>query len=85
LSKGCQFRPSIHPGIDYTPERYQRGLDKICRHVQEGRPIKKERSNLFAISLKKLKIEIKILEATYSLQKLSEFHFLTRLYQFIQL
>jgi hypothetical protein len=34
--------------------------------LQEGCPINKERGNLFAIPLKKLKVKIKIKEATDS-------------------
>jgi hypothetical protein len=43
-------------------------MDNLSRHLQEGCPIIKERGNLFAILLKKLKIKIKIQEATDSLK-----------------
>jgi hypothetical protein len=39
-------------------------LDNLCGHFQEGCPFNKERGNLFAIPLKKLKVKIKIQEAT---------------------
>jgi hypothetical protein len=37
----------------------QRVLDYLYRYLQEGVPINKERGNLFAITLKKLKAKIK--------------------------
>jgi hypothetical protein len=41
-------------------------LDNLYGHFQEGCPINKERGNLFAIPLKKLKVKIKEQEATDS-------------------
>ncbi len=41
-------------------------LDNLYRHLQEGYPANKERGNLFAIPLKKLKVKINIQEATDS-------------------
>jgi hypothetical protein len=41
-------------GIDYLPEQLSEGT-----HLQEGFPNNKERGNLFAIPLKKLKVKIK--------------------------
>jgi hypothetical protein len=49
---------------------FQRVLDNFYRHLQEGCPVNKERDNLFAIPLKKLKVKIKIQEVTDSLKKL---------------
>jgi hypothetical protein len=40
-------------GIDYPPEQLSEG-----RHLQEGFPNNKERGNLFAIPLKKLKVKV---------------------------
>jgi hypothetical protein len=37
----------------------KRVLDNLCRHLQEGCAINKERGNLFATPLKKLKVKIK--------------------------
>jgi hypothetical protein len=44
-------------------------------HLQEGCPINKERSNLFAIPLKKLKVKIKMKEATDSFKNCKRFIF----------
>jgi hypothetical protein len=44
----------------------QRVLDNLYGRFQEGCPINKERGNLFAIPQKKLKVKIKIQEATDS-------------------
>jgi hypothetical protein len=44
----------------------QRVLDNLYRHLQEDCLINKERGNLFAIPLKKLKVKINIKEATDS-------------------
>jgi hypothetical protein len=41
-------------------------LDNLNGHFQEGSPINKERGNLLAIPLKKMKVKIKIQEATNS-------------------
>ncbi len=41
-------------------------MDNLYGHFQEGCPVNKERGNFFAIPLKKLKVKIKIQEATDS-------------------
>jgi hypothetical protein len=51
----------------------QRVLDNLYRHFQEGCPINKERGNLFAIPLKKLKVKISIQEATDSFKNCKRF------------
>jgi hypothetical protein len=51
----------------------QRVLDNLYGHFQEGCPINKERGNLFAIPLKKLKVKIKIQEATDSFKNYKSF------------
>jgi hypothetical protein len=48
-------------------------LDNIYGHIQEGCPVNKERGNLFAIPLKKLKVKIKIQEATDSFKNYKRF------------
>jgi hypothetical protein len=53
----------------------QRVLDNLYRHLQEGCPINKERGNLFAIPWKKLKVKIKIQEATDSFKNYKRFIF----------
>jgi hypothetical protein len=53
----------------------QRVLDNLYRHLQEGFPINKERGNLFAIPLKKLKVKINIQEATGSFKNCKRFIF----------
>jgi hypothetical protein len=50
-------------------------MDNLYRHLQEGCPISKERGNLFAIPLKKLKEKIKIQEATDSFKNYKRFIF----------
>jgi hypothetical protein len=52
-----------------------RVLYNLYRHLQEGCPINKERGNLFAIPLKKIKVKIKIQEATDSLKNYKRFIF----------
>jgi hypothetical protein len=59
--------------IDYPPEQLSEGLDNLYEHFQEGCPINKERGNLFAIPLKKLKVKIKIQEATDSFENYKRF------------
>jgi hypothetical protein len=53
----------------------QRVLDNLYGHFQEGchMTINKERGNLFAIPLKKLKVKIKIQEATDSFKNYKRF------------
>jgi hypothetical protein len=51
----------------------QRVLDNPNGHFQEGCPINKERGNLFAIPLKKLKVTMKIQEATDSFKNYKRF------------
>jgi hypothetical protein len=51
----------------------QRAMDNLYGHFQEGFPINKERDNLFAIPLKKLKVKIKIQEATDSFKNYKRF------------
>jgi hypothetical protein len=51
----------------------KRVLDNFYGHFQEGCPINKERGNLFAIPLKKLKVKIKIQEATDSFKNYKRF------------
>jgi hypothetical protein len=51
----------------------QRVLDNLYR--QEGCPINKERGNLFAIPLKKLKVKINIQEETDSFKNCKRFIF----------
>ncbi len=76
LPEGCQ-----HPLILGQRElitlqsNCQRVLYKLYRHLQEGCPINKERGNLFAIPLKKLKIKINIQEATDSFKNCQRFIF----------
>jgi hypothetical protein len=53
----------------------QRVLDNLYRHLQEGCTSNKERGNLFAIPLKKLKIKINIQEATDSFKNCKRFIF----------
>jgi hypothetical protein len=53
----------------------QKVLDNLNGHFQEGCPIKKERGNLLAIPLKKLKVKIKIQEATDSFKNYKRFTF----------
>jgi hypothetical protein len=53
----------------------QRVFDNLYRHLQEGCPINEERGNLFAIPLKKLKVIIKIQEATDSFKNYKRFIF----------
>jgi hypothetical protein len=53
----------------------QRLLDNLYRHLQEGCPINKERGNLFAIPLKKLKVKMKIQEADDSFKTYKRFIF----------
>jgi uncharacterized FlgJ-related protein len=48
-------------------------LDNLYGHFQEGCAINKERGNLFAIPLKKLKVIIKIQEATDSFKNYKRF------------
>jgi hypothetical protein len=48
-------------------------LSKGIGHFQEGCPINKERGNLFAILLKKLKVKIKIKEAIDSFKTFKRF------------
>jgi hypothetical protein len=52
-------------GYCYPLEQLSEGII-LYRYLQEGCPINKERGNLFAIPPKKLKVEIKIQEATDS-------------------
>ncbi len=42
----------------------QRALDNLYKQLQEGCPINKEKGNLLAIPLEKLKVKIKIQEAS---------------------
>jgi hypothetical protein len=69
-------------GIDHPPEQLSEGIGNLYRHLQEGCPINKERGNLFAIPLKKLKVKINIQEATDSFKncKSSSFNRVLSLY-----
>jgi hypothetical protein len=60
-------------GIDYPLEQLSEVLDNLYGHFQEGCPINKERGNLFAIPLKKLKVKRKIQEATDSFKNCKRF------------
>jgi hypothetical protein len=51
------------------------GYGKLYGHFQEGCPINKERGNLFAIPLKKLKVKIKIQVTTDSFKNDKRFTF----------
>jgi hypothetical protein len=67
LPEGCQYSPVLHQRVLITLQSScQRVLDNLYRHLQEGCPIYKEKGNLFAISIKKLKVKIKIQKATDS-------------------
>jgi hypothetical protein len=43
---------------------FQRVLDNLYKPLQDGYPVNKERSKLFAIPMTKLKVKIKIQEVT---------------------
>jgi hypothetical protein len=51
-------------------------LDSLYRRLQELCPINKERGNLYAIHLNKLKVKIKIQEATHSFKYCKRFIYL---------
>jgi hypothetical protein len=57
-------------GIDTLQSSCQRVLYYLYAHFKEVCPINKERGNLFAKPLKKLKVKIKIEEATTVFKKL---------------
>jgi hypothetical protein len=76
LPEGCQHPLILGQSVLITLQsNCQRVLDNLYRHLQEGCPINKERGNLFAIPLKKLKIKINIQEATDSLKNCRRFIF----------
>jgi hypothetical protein len=67
LPEGCQHSLIIGQRVLLTLQsNCQRVLDNLYGHLQEGCPTNKERGNLFAIPLKKLKVKVKIQEATDS-------------------
>jgi hypothetical protein len=67
LPEGCQHPLIIGQRVLLTLQsNFQRVLDNLYGHLQEGCPINNERGNRFAIPLKKLKVKIKIQEATDS-------------------
>jgi hypothetical protein len=51
-------------GADYPPEQLSVSFDNLDRHLQEDCPIYKERGNLIAITLKRLKVKTQIQEAS---------------------
>jgi hypothetical protein len=54
--EGCQYSLILGQRVLITLQSsFQKVLDK---HLQEGCPIDKERGNLFAIPLKKLKVKV---------------------------
>jgi hypothetical protein len=76
LPEGCQHPLILGQRVLLTlRSNCQRVLDNLQRHLQEGCPINKERGNLFAIPLKKLKVKIKIQEATDSFKNYKRFIF----------
>jgi hypothetical protein len=65
LPEGCQYPLRLGLGVVITLQSCcQRVLNNLYKHFQKGCPSDKERGNLFAIPLKKLKVKIKIQEAT---------------------
>jgi hypothetical protein len=76
LPEGCQHPLILSQRVMITLQsNFQRVLDNLYRHLQEGCPINKERGNLFAIPLKKLKVKINIQEATGSFKNFNRFIF----------
>jgi hypothetical protein len=74
LPEGCQHTLILGQRVLITLQsNCQRVLDNLYIHLQEGCPINKERDNLFAIPLKKLKINIQ--EATDSFKNCKRFIF----------
>jgi hypothetical protein len=61
--------------MDYPFRAVVRGYLKFLKHLQEGCPMNRERGNLFATPLKKLKVKLKIHEATYSFNTKKRFIF----------
>jgi hypothetical protein len=76
LPEGCQHPLILGQRVLITLQsNCQRVLDSLYRHLQEGCPINKERGNLFAIPLKKLKVKINIQEVTDSFKNFIRFIF----------
>jgi hypothetical protein len=76
LPEGCQHPLIFGQRVLITLQsNFQRILDNLNRHLQEGCPSNKERGNLFAIPLKKLKVKIKIQEVTDSFKNYKRFIF----------
>ncbi len=76
LPEGCQHLLIVGQRVLITLQsNCQRVLDNLNRHLQQGCPINKERGNLFAIPLKKLKFKINIQEATDSFINFKRFIF----------
>jgi hypothetical protein len=76
LPEGCPHLLILDQRVLITLQsNCQRALDNLYRHLQEGCPINKERGNLFAIPLEKLKVKINIQEATDSFKNSKRFKF----------
>jgi hypothetical protein len=76
LPEGCQHPLILGQRVLIALQSNgQRVLDNLNRHLQEGCPINKERGNLFAIPLEKLKVKINIQEATDSFKNCQRFLF----------
>ncbi len=76
LPEGFQHPLILGQGVLITLQiNFQGLLDNLCKHLQGGCPINKERGNLFAITLKKLKVKIKIQVATDSFKHYKRFIF----------
>jgi hypothetical protein len=74
LSEGCHSSLILGQRVLITLQSScQRVLDNLYGHFQEGCHINKERANLFAIPLKKLKVKIKIKDATESFKNNKRF------------
>jgi hypothetical protein len=74
LPEGCHSSLILGQRILITLQSScQRVLDNLYGHFHKGGPINKERGNLFAIPLKKLKVKLKIKEATDSFKNYKRF------------
>jgi hypothetical protein len=75
LPEGFQHPLILCQRVLLTLQSSQRVLDNLYKHLQDGWPMSKERVDLFAIPLKKLKAKIEIQEATESFKNYKRFIF----------